>query len=230
MINLCEMHHSTTTIIQLYRAYDHSLFLYVTYRGGGVVKFDLEYGYNTESEVCCTDFPESYINFFDLSEEEMRAIAEGELRMCDDLSITIDEDRDAVMIRHLGQSNPNERMVIPRQYYGRVKREITRVIDDCDLMLEFMDRGSECLVVEDPKVQRVMVLACLHATFRRHDWDRLSEIYDYLDDESEPGMVDGSKLVKSATQLVDSLTTINVNEFLHSSGVKSVTRLPKNLW
>ena len=74
------------------------------------------------------------------------------------------------------------------------------------------------LLVEDPKAQRVLVLACLHASFRGDDWDRSSGIHDYLDDNEGKRSIGGSEFVALATRLVDTLTTVDVNEFLKFSG------------
>ena len=208
----------------MYSTYDHSLTLDVVYSNGGVVVYNLDHSYVEEHDTCCTDITrvsELDVDLNDLTGKQMTAIAEGEECVCGDLRIRVDELRDEVLLQRFGRGDITEKHVaIPRRYYGKVRKEILRAVSDADLMLQYLniDRGNECLVVADPKAQRVLVLACLHAAFRGDDWDRSNGIHNYLDDESELRSIDGRFFVTAARRLVDTLTPVDVNNILKGSG------------
>ena len=225
--------HITTTTIKLYDACDHSLSLDVVYGGGGGggggVMFHLHYSRAGNFNTCCTDTANALdVDFFGLSEKEITAIAKGEECVCEDIKITVDMVQDKVLLKC---ETEDERMAIPRQYLDNVGREIAQAVDDWNLMSMYARPGHgearPRLLVEDPEAQRVLVLACLHASFREDDWDRSSGIHDYLDGKNGKRSIGGSEFVALATRLVDKLTTVDVNEFLLGSGCYMYHEAPR---
>ena len=209
--------HITTTTIKLYDACDHSLSLDVVYGGGGVM-FHLHYSRAGNYNTCCTDTANALdVDFFGLSEKQIIAITKGEECVCEDIKITVDKVHDKVLLKY---DMVKERMAIPQRYLDNVGREIAQAVDDWNLMSMYArpSHGEARLLEEDPEAQRVLVLACLHASFRGDNWDRSSGIHDYLDGKNGKRSIGGSKFVALATRLVDTLTTVDVNEFLHETG------------
>ena len=100
----------------------------VMYYDGDSVGFGLRYSQTDDSDTGFTDLMDSKdVDFFGLSEEQIIAIAKGEERVCGDLRITVDKVRDKVLLQY---GTKSKRMVIPRRYLGKVRREITGAVDD----------------------------------------------------------------------------------------------------
>ena len=228
--NVAKMDHELYITVPLYSANDHSLHVHLTYNCRLGVEYGLECIQAEDIDPCNIDFSTSYgIDFVRLSRRQMLTIAKGEVCVCGNLQITVDDHNNTLVLKRNDYFAPYKplKITIPRTLHEKVKREITRVVDDADLMERYISPGIGYLVVDDPKAQRIMVLACLHSALRGDDWERWRGVHDYLDDEVAMSTTTGNDFVANAARMVDTLTAVDVNNILKGSGCQISHEAPE---
>ena len=168
----------------------------VVYHGRGEAQF---YLYSSSPRSCLTD----------ITKEQLEFIVKGVAGACGDILVERDDDRERVCISCVREDQCTERLPVPQSHYADLKKTLNDVLSDYDLMARYTDPGDGGIVVEDPAAKRVLAGACL-----RDVYEDLTTRLDYDNHEH------------IAEQLVNNITTVDVNKFLEFSGCRFESEKP----